>query len=470
MYFNQSEDKQNIKVLYLASLSVIALMTFLAWPGSLYFLNDDLVHIPLAAKGQIGHHNSIRYVGDLSLKTDAFFWGKNPFGFHLTNLLLHLTNTFLLLAVIKETGKYIGVTPGYFITCFTPLLFCFYGLHSDAIFWIIGRSASLGCLFFLGTVFLFCRRQQTIPAFLLTLACWIAALFSYESVWVLPFLLFILYQYRRQAPKKKSKGHLLLLWMIAFISGGYLVYRVWVTSEWLGTYEAAEIVQMNIPVLSVNFFKLVLRTLIPAQKSTLLFAAFAAAFVIIYGFFSAIVLLEKSRRMPWALFHAAWLFSYAPYLSLGISIHSIESERFLYLPSVFFCVALSYTLSSLYKKYPQPHFLFIPLALFGMHVYLLQSAANSYSLAGKTVKTTYLEIGKIKAGETIEIEKLPETINGIPVFRSGFTEGGLWLITDIDSIKLNLKSTAIFPTGPVMPIIHKTEAGVWVLAYEFSPI
>ncbi len=469
MYSNHSEGKRNKIVLFLAAASGSALMIFLAWPGSFYFLNDDLLHIPLAASGKIGHNNSIRYVGDLSLVTDAFFWKQNPFGYHLTNLLLHLANSFLLYALIKKAGRYMGLKPGFFISIFAPLLFCFYGLHSDAIFWVIGRSASLGCLFFLLTFLLFCSKQQTVPVALLTVGCWTAALFSYESVWILPFLLILLYRYRKQS-LEKSKGHLLLLWMVIILSGCYLIYRVYVTSEWLGTYEATEIIQMNIPVLMGNFCKLILRTLVPAQSDTLLFAGTAIAFTSIYGLLSGFVLQEKSKRIPWFLLHAAWLFSYTPYLSLGISIHTIESERFLYLPSLFFCIAIAYTLGSLYKKVPRPEILLIPLILLGMHVYLLQSAASSFRLAGKTVEKTYKEITKVPAANFINIKKLPSTITGIPVFRAGFTEGGKWLLKDFNRQSIRVQSTADFSAGPVVPMIYKTQSGQWILSYEFSPI
>ncbi len=465
-----SEEKRIKKATYIAFASGAFILLFIAWPGQFYFLNDDLIHIPLAANGKIGHNNSIRYIGDLSLKLDALFWNKNAFGYHLTNLILHLINTFLFYKVIKKVGDFLGLNPGIFISTFAPLLFCFYGFHSDALFWVIGRSASLGCLFFLLTLFFFCSKQQSVSVNLLTATFWIAALFSYESVWILPFIGVLLYRHR-YVSLKESRGHLISLGLIGIISIVYLVYRQSITSEWLGTYEAGEIVQMNLPVLGINFGKLMLRSLVPAQQNTGIFVGSAITFIGFYSLLSLMILRKKSNRLPWILLHAGWLFSFAPYLSLGISIHTIESERFLYLPSLFLVVAILFTIDRIYLLYRKPVIFTIPLMLLGMHIFYLQKAADLYKMAGNTVKETYIRLEVVNKGDRLVIKKIPETIEGIPVFRKGFSEGGVWLLKDFETWRITIQSTATFEKGKVVPIIESKEGkNNWNLSYEFSPI
>jgi dolichyl-phosphate-mannose--protein O-mannosyl transferase len=45
----------------------------------------------------------------------------------------------------------------------------------------------------------------------------------------------------------------------------------------------------------------------------------------------------------------AWLISYVPYLSIGIDTHGVEGERYLYLPSMFFCIWLVYVLQQVFQ-------------------------------------------------------------------------------------------------------------------------
>src|SRR3954447_700419 len=63
---------------------------FIYFPSGLYFLSDDLIHIPLSDKGEFFQRNSLRPVSDILLSFDIFLWGKNAFGFHLTALIIHL--------------------------------------------------------------------------------------------------------------------------------------------------------------------------------------------------------------------------------------------------------------------------------------------------------------------------------------------------------------------------------------------
>src|SRR5215470_6071039 len=65
-------------------------------PFLLYFQNDDFVHIPLSAQGVLLQHNTFRPVCDLSVMMDYGIWGKRAWGYHLTNLMLHVIACIIL--------------------------------------------------------------------------------------------------------------------------------------------------------------------------------------------------------------------------------------------------------------------------------------------------------------------------------------------------------------------------------------
>ena len=66
----------------------------------------------------------------LSFLLDAQLFGIVPFGFHLTNMLLHLGNTLLVLYIlVTATGRY---RESFLIAC----LFAIHPQHVEAVAWI----------------------------------------------------------------------------------------------------------------------------------------------------------------------------------------------------------------------------------------------------------------------------------------------------------------------------------------------
>jgi hypothetical protein len=78
----------------------------------------------------------------LSLMADAQIFGGRPFGFHLTNLLLHILNTLLLFFFLRKvTGK-------LWQSAFAASLFALHPLHVESVAWIAQRKdvlSSSGC-------------------------------------------------------------------------------------------------------------------------------------------------------------------------------------------------------------------------------------------------------------------------------------------------------------------------------------
>ncbi|MBI3811444.1 MAG: tetratricopeptide repeat protein [Nitrospirae bacterium] len=110
-----------------------------------------------------------RYVGFLSFALNYHFGGLHVFGYHLVNLLIHITNGFLvytlvlLLFKIPISGETLGPAPTDhgrnelrpyvpFVALATALLFIAHPLQTQAVTYIIQRFASLAALFYLLTV------------------------------------------------------------------------------------------------------------------------------------------------------------------------------------------------------------------------------------------------------------------------------------------------------------------------------
>ncbi len=151
---------------------VILIATFISYFSSLWgdFTNwDDHVYVrdnPYISSLAFDNLRAIfssNYMGNyhplamLSLTIDYQIFGYNPLGFHLTNLLLHLVNSWLVYMVIKNlTGKQI-------VAGFAGVLFGVHTLHVESVTWISERKDVLYTLFYLLALqvyILYCRKKE----------------------------------------------------------------------------------------------------------------------------------------------------------------------------------------------------------------------------------------------------------------------------------------------------------------------
>src|SRR5205085_7967194 len=86
---------------------------------------------------------SYRPLRDISHAFDFAMWGENAAGFHLTNVLIHLSNTLLVFALIRRLAGDLGVA---FVAA---LVFAVHPIQTDAVTYISGRRDILFSLFYL---------------------------------------------------------------------------------------------------------------------------------------------------------------------------------------------------------------------------------------------------------------------------------------------------------------------------------
>jgi lipoprotein NlpI len=156
----------------------------------------------------------------ISHAVDYAIWGMNPLGHHLTNVILHAVNTFVvvfliigLLTALKETTikngisefldeRTILITGGV-----TGLLFGLHPLHVESVAWVAERKDILCALFFLLSIIMYTKYVRNVHSetpqnhsssrlfnkyYALTLGFFILALFSKPMAVTLPVVLLIL--------------------------------------------------------------------------------------------------------------------------------------------------------------------------------------------------------------------------------------------------------------------------------------
>jgi Flp pilus assembly protein TadD len=124
----------------------------------------------------------------LSLMLDADLFGKQPAGFHFTNVALHIASTLLLFVLLQKTTR----SPGK--SAFAAAMFALHPLHVESVAWIAERKDALSI--FLGILSLLAyvnyasggRWRFWTAAFLLFLC----SLLTKQTLVTLPFVLLLL--------------------------------------------------------------------------------------------------------------------------------------------------------------------------------------------------------------------------------------------------------------------------------------
>ena len=190
------------------SIWLLAILSLLAWSPSLRngFVWDDrnlIVESRLveasdgparaflqdfwASEEQVGTSDYYRPLVACSYWLDHRIYGLRPWGFHLTNLLIHAAAVVLLAALLRDLGLGSG---------WSALLAGAFAVHptlAESVAWIAGRTDSLAALFVLLALWADARERRVLRATAFGLA-----LLSKESAVVMPVLAIVLARARGQ--------------------------------------------------------------------------------------------------------------------------------------------------------------------------------------------------------------------------------------------------------------------------------
>lgn len=412
---------QSKRMIYTLCITAVLIALYCYNPFVLYFQNDDFIHIPQSARGILLQNNSFRPICDLSIQLDYLIWGKTAWGYHLTNLLLHIINSVLVfLFTRKILLRFLNVSDT--VIAFTvSVLFFIYSMHTEAVLWILGRSAMLGALFTLLTLYFFIHEKRNAPTNTATILFFILSLFSYESAWVVPLYCFVLaIPLSKKYPLQKKQLMILVITEIAvFIV--YLFLRFHFIHEIIGAYED-EGLHSNWLLAGRNYLILFTRNFLPAFiNSPFLLAGFVIATLAgIYFYIKA----SSTNKKQFLFFVILFLISLLPYITLGVDTNGTESERFLYMPAIFVCTMLSLLLlqSKVFYLSKETWLLLIIIC----HLITLYNTKDNYIEAGKITAAIENAIDSLPPQKIIVAKQLPQSQNGAFIFRQGFKEMVYW--------------------------------------------
>lgn len=299
----------------------------------------------------------------LLYRFDWMLWGFNPAGYHLTNLLWHLLATFLVYRVaLRTTGRVAAAWAG-------AMLFAILPAHTEAVGWIQGRVDLVSTSLVLGSLLALLHAKEAsgraaLGWSALAALAFLLALLAKESVAVFPLAWMIWEVSTSRTKRPGDRGRSALIRLGALLLAGLLygALRRWAVGDLMGfPMSFSPIALRTLAVLAVlgEYGRILLAPGITLNfhralwlSPTPLVAAMALLVSLVLGG-GLLAIWRRGRHLfPWA----AWLpimllppllfVLYAPAPERGF----FTAERFLYLPSVGWCVLLGALIHSAMER------------------------------------------------------------------------------------------------------------------------
>ncbi|MBM4055738.1 MAG: tetratricopeptide repeat protein [Planctomycetes bacterium] len=297
---------------------------------------------------------SYRPVTTASYFFDYTVWKLLPFGFHLTNLILHTINVALSFFLFNRIFK--DKTTAFLCT----LIFLCHPVLSETVNAIGYRDDLLAATFSLAAFLLYIKTRENSSPFpyFASVICFLLGIFSKEMAITLPFLIFL---YDVTLAKNIQLKYKFTRYYSGYIGAilFYILVRFVLLRNPMEThvsYPNNSIVE-NIFIMPKVFASYIKLLFIPANLSadyvvpyfsshtgisTLLSILFLSAFTIIVG---------KSFYYSRTVFYSLiwFLATLLPVLNI-IPIENIMADRYLYLPSLGFCMITGHFIKNCHRK------------------------------------------------------------------------------------------------------------------------
>lgn len=289
-----------------------------------------------------------------SFQGERLLFGRNPAGFHLTNLLLHLAVVLVFAGVVRSLlgSEISALIAGAF--------FVLHPIHSEAVSALLGRSDLLVGLFSL--LGLWAYRKSSLWA--LGLLFFLLAMASKESG-LAALGLFVWYDlcFRRSEGRRLWIRWLTLLALVLLSIPVYLslLHRnPWLAvsaPKWWGGSPYHTFLMMLTVVWEYARLLIFPSSLSPwyviPGVTTVLHWKVMAGLIIFLGVI--LLLVWSFRKQPILSFGLGWLFSALLPVSNIVPIPgSMMAERWLYVPSMGFCLLGGMALNWVWKKFVTP--------------------------------------------------------------------------------------------------------------------
>ncbi|MGA9144947.1 MAG: tetratricopeptide repeat protein, partial [Candidatus Acidiferrales bacterium] len=318
--------------------------------------SGDVWSFAKADSATLGVSNYYRPLQILVYAEEYELFGEKPWGWHAVNLVLNA-------AVVLAAYFLIASLGGAELAVWASLLFAVHPMHTEAAAWVAALP-ELQCGLLLMVAMLFYHRARSsgnaIWNIAISTVAFLAALFSKETALLFPAILLSYEYFYRGEPLVKLWRSARWIWPHVAVLICYTIARVLALGAFTPVYQPAREplnatqLLLAIPAILARY---VGKLVAPAGLNY--FYAFPmpksfgwwtiAGFAVTITLIAAMFLLRKPH--PLLAFSVAWfLLTLAPALSVNRIGENFFTERYLYIPSLGFCILAAWGWLWLRKK------------------------------------------------------------------------------------------------------------------------
>ncbi|MDP8220825.1 MAG: tetratricopeptide repeat protein, partial [Candidatus Stygibacter frigidus] len=294
------------------------------------------------------------------------FWGMDAYGFHLTNLILHIINTLLVFwLLLLLTGNPI-------LSLFSALIFALHPMHVESVAWITERKDVLYSLFYLLAFILWIlgRRSGKRGLLFLSLITYLLALTAKSMAVTLPLILILYDVYYKDIKLIKAT-----IAKIPFFILAAIVVFITFKSTYSSTTAYAELnILERIVTANYAFWFYPFKLLLPFKLSAIypypkdINQALPAYYYVMLLLTALLVWLMISikgkgkKHLFWFWFYLLTILPVLHFLPLAGS--SITCDRFTYLPSLGIFMILLLLIDDKFKLDKAKYMVLLIIALY----------------------------------------------------------------------------------------------------------
>nr|MQY69308.1 hypothetical protein [Bacillota bacterium] len=398
------------------AVALIIILGFSIYANSLAnkFVYDDFDVVKentfITSWGNIKHffsQNYFKFSGEYTYRpmlTLTYFldystWGIEPFGFHLTNVILHTLNGillyfFLIYLLAEFKGEPFRTKTDYWLglPLLASLFFIAHPIQTESVNAISFREELLFTFFFFLSLIMYLKTRtagtkgQRRIYYLSSLSFYLLSVLTKEMAFILPLIIVLIdlsshRSLERKVRIKSYAGYLLVAAICLYIRFFLMANKEKVlASGYLGGNLYSALLS-TAPIILTYLRLLLFPAPLYAERIPFVFHSLTepVVYLSILFIFIILFLLIRNARRPLLFFSGLWFFITLLPVANIIPIANPVAERYLYLPSVGFFILLGYAFILFYRKARKTRVIpiIILIALIGSYSYLT-SKQNRY--------------------------------------------------------------------------------------------
>jgi tetratricopeptide (TPR) repeat protein len=310
----------------------------------------------------------------MSLQLDRQVYGPGPFGFHLTNVLLHAANAALLFLALR------ALTGAVWRSAAVAAFFAVHPLHVESVAWVAERKDVLSTLFWMLTLWAYAgyAARPGWARYLLTLALFGLGLTAKPMLVTLPCVLLLLDYWplgrldlgQGVRPALHSAGRLLAEKLPFFaLAAGCCYLTLQAQRDIVQSFDYLPLAYRlaNVPVAYVTYIGMMfwparLAVYYPHPGTSLSFGVAAAAAGLLLAL--TVLALGAARRRPYLAVGWLWyLGTLVPVIGLVQVGRQALADRYTYIPLVGLFIVLSWGAADLLGRLPAARRVAVPVVV-----------------------------------------------------------------------------------------------------------